>query len=56
LRLIAQITLENAILCAIGGLAALFVTARALELTNGFMRAAFENLPFWWTWASTPAS
>jgi len=50
LRLIAQITLENAILCAIGGLVAVFVTARALELTNGFMRNAFENLPFWWTW------
>jgi predicted permease len=50
LRLIAQITLENAILCAIGGLVALFVTARALELMNGFMRAAFDNLPFWWTW------
>lgn len=49
-RLIVQITLENAILCAIGGLVALFVTARALELMNGFMRAAFENLPFWWTW------
>ena len=50
LRLIAQITLENAILCAIGGLVALFVTARALELTNGFMRTAFESVPFWWTW------
>ena len=49
-RLIAQITLENAILCAIGGLVALFVTARALELTNEFMRTAFSNLPFWWTW------
>jgi predicted permease len=51
LRLIAQITLENAILCAVGGLVALFVTARALELMNGFMRAAFDNLPFWWTWS-----
>jgi predicted permease len=50
LRLIAQITLENAILCAIGALVALFVTARALELTNGFMRTAFENLPFWAVW------
>jgi predicted permease len=50
LRLIAQITLENAILCAIGALIALFVTARALELTNGFMRTAFDNLPFWWAW------
>jgi predicted permease len=50
LRLIAQITLENAILCAIGGVVALFFAARALELTNGLMRAAFENLPFWYTW------
>jgi predicted permease len=50
LRLIAQITLENAILCAIGGVAALFLAGRALELTNGFMHAAFESLPFWWTW------
>ena len=50
LRLIAQIALENTILCTIGGLVALFVTARALELTNGFMRAAFESLPFWWIW------
>ena len=49
-RLIAQITLENAILCAIGGVVALFVAGRALELTNGFMRTAFDNLPFWWTW------
>jgi predicted permease len=50
-RLIAQITLENAILCAIGGAVALFLAARALELTNGFMRAAFEGAPFWWTWS-----
>ncbi|HEY3517882.1 MAG TPA: FtsX-like permease family protein, partial [Gammaproteobacteria bacterium] len=50
LRLIAQITLENAILCAIGGVAALFLAGRALELTNDFMRTAFESFPFWWTW------
>jgi predicted permease len=50
LRLIAQITLENTILCAIGGVAALFLAGRALELTNDFMRTAFESLPFWWTW------
>jgi len=49
-RLIAQITLENAILCAIGGAVALFLAGRALDLTNGFMRAAFEGAPFWWTW------
>jgi predicted permease len=50
MRLIAQITLENAILCAIGGAVALFLAARALELTNGFMSTAFEGMPFWWTW------
>ncbi|HET7924211.1 MAG TPA: ABC transporter permease, partial [Rhodanobacteraceae bacterium] len=49
-RLIAQITLENALLCALGGAVALFLAGRALELTNGFMRAAFEGAPFWWTW------
>jgi predicted permease len=49
-RLIAQITLENAILCAIGGAVALFLAARALDLTNGVMRTAFEGMPFWWTW------
>lgn len=51
MRLIAQITLENAILSALGGAVALFLAARALDLTNEFMRTAFENLPFWWTWS-----
>ena len=50
IRLIAQITLENAILCALGGAVALFLAARALEITNGFMGTAFEGMPFWWTW------
>ena len=50
MRLIAQITLENTILCAIGGAVALFLAARALDLTNDFMRAAFDGAPFWWTW------
>lgn len=49
-RLIAQTTLENAILCVIGGGIALFLAARALEATNGFLWAAFDGMPFWWTW------
>jgi predicted permease len=48
LRLIVQTTLENAILCAIGGGIALFLAAQALEATSGFVRAAFDGLPFWW--------
>ena len=51
LRLIVQTTLENAILCVIGGAIALFFAARALEATNGFVSGAFEGMPFWWTWS-----
>jgi predicted permease len=50
-RLIAQTTLENAILCAIGGVIALYLTARALEATGSFVHAAFDSVPFWWTWS-----
>jgi predicted permease len=50
-RLIVQTTLENAILCAIGGGIALFLAARSLEATNGFLWAAFDGMPFWWTWS-----
>jgi predicted permease len=48
LRLIAQTTLENALLCALGGAVALVLAARALEATNGFVRTAFDGVPFWW--------
>jgi predicted permease len=48
LRLIVQTTLENAILCVIGGAFALFLAAQALKATDGFVRA-FDGLPFWWT-------
>ena len=48
-RLIAQTTLENVMLCAIGGALAIFLAARALEATNGFMGALFP-VPFWWIW------
>jgi predicted permease len=51
LRLIVQTMLENTILCVIGGGVALFLAARALEATNGFARAAYAGMPFWWTWS-----
>ena len=50
-RLLAQTALENTILCSLGGALALFVAARALAATNGFMRALLgEFMPFWWAW------
>jgi len=51
LRLIVQTTLENALLCVLGGGVALFLVARALEATNGFVRAAYPGMPFWWIWS-----
>ena len=51
LRLVVQTTLENALLCFLGGGVALFLVARALEATNAFARAAYDAMPFWWTWS-----
>jgi len=52
LRLIVQMTLENLILCATGGLIGVFLAGRALEATDGFMSAVLGGgLPFWWTWS-----
>ena len=51
LRLVIQTMLENALLCVIGGGVALFLAARALEVTNGFARAAYDGMPFWWNWS-----
>jgi predicted permease len=51
LRLVVQTTLENALLCVLGGGVALFLVARALEATSGFARAAYAGMPFWWTWS-----
>ena len=51
LRLVVQTTLENALLCVLGGGIALFLVERALEATNGFARAAYDGMPFWWTWS-----
>lgn len=51
LRLIVQTTLENVILCVIGGALALFLTGRALAATDEFMRAALgADLPIWFNW------
>jgi predicted permease len=51
LRLIVQTALENVILCLLGGALAVFLAAKALEATSGFMRALLgNNMPFWWTW------
>lgn len=51
-RLIAQTALENVVLCALGGVFAIFLAARALSATSDFMRGLLgELLPFWWTWS-----
>ena len=52
LRLIVQTALENVVLCALGGALAIFLAAKALGATNGFMRALLGDfMPFWWTWS-----
>jgi len=51
LRLIVQTALENVVLCALGGTLAVFVAARALGATSGFLRSLLgDNMPFWWVW------
>jgi predicted permease len=54
LRLIVQMTLENVVICIMGGVLALWVAVRALEATNGFFAAMVDRLgvsqPFWWMW------
>ena len=50
-RLIAQTMVENVVLCAAGGALAVALTVRALDATDGFMRALLgDMIPFWWTW------
>lgn len=50
-RLIAQIVLENLMLCALGGAIAVWLAARGLSATNDFMRQLLgPNMPFWWIW------
>ncbi len=51
-RLIVQTALENVVLCALGGAFAIFLAARALSATSGFMKGLLQELmPFWWTWS-----
>ena len=50
-RLVAQVLLENFVLCALGGVIAVWLAARALSLTDGFMRQLLgDQMPFWWVW------
>ena len=50
-RLIAAMMMENVVLCAAGGILAVLLTVRALDATDGFMRALLGGMmPFWWTW------
>jgi predicted permease len=51
-QLIAQVLLENTLLCAVSGALAVTLVARALTATDGFMRAWLNaDRPFWWTWS-----
>jgi predicted permease len=50
-RLIAQVVLESVLLCALGGAAAIWLAARGLAATHGFMRSLLgPHMPFWWVW------
>ena len=50
-RLIAQMMVENVVLCAAGGLLAIFLAVRALDATDAFMRGLLgSDKPFWWAW------
>jgi predicted permease len=50
-RLIVQMTLQNVIICAVGGVLALLVTARGLKATDQFLSSLIGNeMPFWWNW------
>lgn len=50
-RLISQVVLENLLLCVLGGAVAVWLAARGLAATNGFMRQLLGvDIPFWWVW------
>lgn len=50
-RLIVQVVLENVLLCALGGVVAIWLAARGLAATNGFMRSLLgADMPFWFVW------
>ena len=53
-RLLFQTTLENVVVCALGGALAVFLAARAFAATGGFTRSLMGDfMPFWWTWTVT---
>jgi predicted permease len=50
-RLIAQIVLENLLICALGCAIAVWLAAVGLSATNDFMRQLLgDDMPFWWIW------
>ena len=54
LRLLFQTTLENVVMCVLGGTLAVFLAARAFAATGGFIRSLLGDFtPFWWTWTVT---
>jgi predicted permease len=52
-RLVAQMMLENVIICVVGGVAAVVLAGRAFAATNSFLSAlVFESeMPYWWRWS-----
>jgi predicted permease len=51
-RLVAQMMLENVIICVVGGVAAVVLAGRALAATNGFLSTLVESeMPYWWRWS-----
>jgi predicted permease len=50
-RLIAEVMVENVLICAAGGALAVLLVARGLGATQGFMSALLgDMMPFWWSW------
>ena len=50
-RLIVQMTLQNVIICVVGGVLAVLAAGRGLAVTDRFLRSLIGNeMPFWWIW------
>jgi hypothetical protein len=50
-RLIAQMSLQNIIICVTGGSLAFFVVARGLAVTDNFLSSLIgSETPYWWNW------
>lgn len=50
-QLLLQMMWESIIICTVGGVLAVLLAGWALELTNLWARANFEDgLAYWWTW------